>query len=745
MGIGQALTSHYRRHPLQLLALVLVVLLATALWNGVWNLTQQARTSLAQSEQALDTRYQAVRRDGQPVSVEDFAALRRAGVCASPWLVVNPPAPAGRVIGIDAFSLSCFGEAGQPANQSLDGEPFMDIADARELAATSDHTELQLLVSGPDQPVPGAYRIRSVNGALSTGQLADSFLLNLNALCVLVLLITALLIRSVYSLGLNQRRASLALLERFGVSSGQLRLWLAGELLLIALVAVLPGVWLGQALATVLASGFDRALSGLFDVQLLATGSDWSSLLVSVGVMLLAVFWCVADTLVPPLRHWAMKLPVAATGTLLVVAGAITVGFADTLATLFVALAIIFLGTGLVTPRVLATVSARLANRPIDPLRRWQWRELAVMLRQLALPVVALQFALATVIAVQALVTTFESTFQQWLDQRLQGDVYAELPATASRSVTENWLRQQSSLDSWHTVIRGRGQYQGRGVDTLFVDASSPLLESWQFLSAETSPWTLLARPEAAPAMMVNEQFARRTDTQVGDRLTVTIADKIVKRRVVAIYADYGRPSGEMLLPRDGLPSDFQPTFTSFAIRLGTMGREALRAGLTELWQSDGVTLRDNGAIKQLANRVFDQTFLLTRAISALTLALASICLLVMGVVFFNARRWYYQLLTVWGMGRSSVHRILYQQALALTGLIGLAALPLGVGLTWALVDRINPLAFGWTLPMAVYPFFWLQLALVCVIIGSLTGWLMQRQSQARVPPPVDTAHLRSA
>lgn len=46
----------------------------------------------------------------------------------------------------------------------------------------------------------------------------------------------------------------------------------------------------------------------------------------------------------------------------------------------------------------------------------------------------------------------------------------------------------------------------------------------------------------------------------------------------------------------------------------------------------------------------------------------------------------------------------LIRLSVSLTAAITLLALPLGIWLTWVLVHRINPIAFGWSLPMAVYP-----------------------------------------
>ena len=86
MMLARAFVSHYCRHPIQLLALALMIVLATMLWTGVTVLTDQARNSLLQSENAVAARAHVIRSDGRPVGVDDFAALRMAGVCVAPWL-----------------------------------------------------------------------------------------------------------------------------------------------------------------------------------------------------------------------------------------------------------------------------------------------------------------------------------------------------------------------------------------------------------------------------------------------------------------------------------------------------------------------------------------------------------------------------------------------------------------------------------------------------------------------------------
>jgi putative ABC transport system permease protein len=737
----KAITSHYRRHPLQLLALALMIVVATMLWTGVSALTGQARTSLAVSEEAVAARQAVVRSDGQRVSVADFVVLRRAGVCVAPWLETTRGDTGKRVIGIDPLAMNCFDTppAGDDAGE-LTGEPFVDISTVAKGSGKPGNTgQLSLLISPGTRPLPSGYQLKDFRLGPATGELADSFLLNLDALSLLVLFVTGLLVRSVYHLGLAQRRSSFVLLERFGVTARQVHRLLAAELVMLTLICVIPGVWLGQVLANLLGQGFGLAMSSLFDLSLYAGGGSpvWQPALVMVALVLGV---CLVDRLIP-----RRQLKGRETGSLkwlwlaLTFAGLALVIFTDSLIWLFGGTALVFAGVGGLVPGILAHCAAAMARRkgqtPGNPLARWRYRELSVMFRSLALPLVALQFAMATVLAVQALVTTFEDTFEQWLAQRLSAELYVEVPEGASSEVGKNTLAELDGLGHWHRVMRGKADLTGNSaggepavVDVLALSPITPLVTGWTLLSSVDQPWDALT----SGGVMVNEQLARRQNLKPGEQMRFKIDGESRSSPVVGVYADYGRPSGELLVHGDNLPEMFTPGFESFSVNPGDYSVEEIARRLKSAWQVPDVSIRDNASIQALASEVFQQTFMLTRAISVLTLLLASLSLLVMGWVFFSARSWYFQLLEVWGVSPEAVRGQLRRLALLLTSGVTVVALPLGIWLTWVLVSRINPLAFGWSLPMAVYPGFWIELAALMAAIGLVIAWLIGRQLAGR-------------
>ena len=103
-----ALLSHWRKQPMQAIALVLGLALATALWTGVQAINTEARKSYADAATALggggETRLE--HRAGQILSDADFVTLRRAGWQVTPVLEGWISGEGGRVrlIGLDPLS-----------------------------------------------------------------------------------------------------------------------------------------------------------------------------------------------------------------------------------------------------------------------------------------------------------------------------------------------------------------------------------------------------------------------------------------------------------------------------------------------------------------------------------------------------------------------------------------------------------------------------------------------------------------
>ena len=63
-----------------------------------------------------------------------------------------------------------------------------------------------------------------------------------------------------------------------------------------------------------------------------------------------------------------------------------------------------------------------------------------------------------------------------------------------------------------------------------------------------------------------------------------------------------------------------------------------------------------------------------------------------------------------------------------------LAALPVGLLLAWVLLNIVNVEAFGWRLPMHIFPGDWLRLAGLSLLAATLAA-LWPARKLARTPP----------
>ena len=73
-------------------------------------------------------------------------------------------------------------------------------------------------------------------------------------------------------------------------------------------------------------------------------------------------------------------------------------------------------------------------------------------------------------------------------------------------------------------------------------------------------------------------------------------------------------------------------------------------------------------------------------------------------------------------------------RSVALAGLTALFALPLGLILAWVLLAVINVQAFGWRLPMHLFPLDWLWLFLLALLAGAAAAAIPARRLH-RLPP----------
>lgn len=336
--VMRALSSHWRRHPLQGLCLLVGLWLATALWTGVQALNTQARDSYDRAASLFGEGVQSVLVSPGTKLFDQaaFVALRRQGWPVSPLVQgrvllaladgerrvqltgIEPLSlPSGGTLSsaaADGESLTAFiGEPGRtwlapdtltdlgageadvlalvdgsplPPLQIVPGLPpgqlLVDIGHAQRLLERPGQLS-QLLVDNSfaaTQPaLPAGIELSwEVRGEEDLQRLTDSFHLNLTALGLLAFVVGLFIVHAAAGLAMEQRRGIMQTLRACGTSLAMLVTALLLELTALALLGGSLGVLSGFALASLLVGDLAASLRGLYGAQVagqLSLNTSW--------------------------------------------------------------------------------------------------------------------------------------------------------------------------------------------------------------------------------------------------------------------------------------------------------------------------------------------------------------------------------------------------------------------------------------------------------------------------------------
>nr|WP_298379568.1 FtsX-like permease family protein [uncultured Halomonas sp.] len=646
-----------------------------------------------------------------------------------------------------------------------------DIAVAARLLDMDRRISRLVIAPERDVELPAAFVRTSPDALASPGQLADSFHLNLTAMGLLALVVGLFIVHAALGLALEQRLGLLRTLRALGVPGRTLILALGLELLLMGLLGALLGIVSGVILAQLLLPDVAATLDSLYDTTVSNTlNLPWYYWLGGLAITLGGLFSAGASMLwrasrinvlgLGQAQAWRgrlrgqLRVQLLFGGALLAGAGflwwylASTAGRQD-LALGFTLVALLLLGAALCLPPLLAGLLGLLARYlpRRAALLQWSVADLQLQLPQLSLAMMALLLALSANLGVGSMVGGFRLTFLDWLDQRLLADLYVR-PAAEQFEDLESWLNERSEvatlLPARNTEAELIMDDKNAGAVALFGIAPKPILRnSWPLLETRDgheAAWQALT----SGAAFINEQLARRQGLGPGDSLQLQGPSGLVTLSVAAVYPDYGNPRGEITLPVSRLATEFKAPSGTLGVVLAPTGDRAqtlsrLQEAMSERFNlaeesSNGGSLIDQQALKQVATEVFERTFAITRALNALTIGVAGLALLTTLLAQAEARR--AQLAPLWALGVSRGRLVKLQIGQLVMACLGTAllAIPLGLLLTGTLVAVINVAAFGWRLPLHVFPgqiAMTVALAVVVAILAALIpAWRLRR-----VPP----------
>lgn len=784
-----ALLSHWRRQPLQFLTLVIGLALATGLWSAVQAINAEARASYAQAAAQLGhADHASLSAPSGWIARDTYVALRRAGWKLSP--VLEGRARLGdvavTVVGVDFLSYPMPPEAdpGAPeltpqqifsapgplfappdlaarltdvptlpsvvaSGQLPPGIVMVDIALAERLLDRPDQIDRLLVL--PNQSINLAplaelapdLVLTPPASRTDTTRLTDSFHLNLTAFGLLSFAVGLFIVHGTIGLAFQQRRAMFRTLRALGVSARHLTVLLLIELGIVALLSGALGLVLGYLVAAALLPDVAATLRGLYGAPV--TGSLtlrplWvaSGLGIAVIGAAIAGAQCVWQLSAMPIlagaqqRAWAgfsahRARIQALAGLVLLAAGAATIWLFDGLVAGFALLAGLMLGAALILPALLDLVLALIQRSTHAPVAQWIWADMRAQLPGLSLALMALLLALATNIGVGTMVSSFRLTFTGWLDQRLAAELYVTARNDEQGAALHRWLEERVG-----TVLPIRGietSIAGQEGEVFGMQVHDTYRENWPLITSGPLIWDRL---EQGDGVLINEQLARRENLWPGAQIAVGAE---WHPEIIGVYSDYGNPEGQVVVGLDTLLARFDGVPNrQISVRIAPERVAALIADIRAEFDLPASAVVDQAGIKARSLGVFEKTFVVTGALNALTLGVAAFAILTSLLTLWGMRL--PQLAPLWALGltRKRLARLELLRSLLLAGLTALVALPLGLLLAWVLLAVINVKAFGWRLPMYLFPGDWLLLFALALLAGALAAALPARRLQ-RTPP----------
>jgi putative ABC transport system permease protein len=580
-------------------------------------------------------------------------------------------------------------------------------------------------------------------------RLTESFHLNLRALGMLAFIVGLFIVNAAIGLALEQRRGLLRTLRACGIGLRGLVAALALELGLFAVVSGLAGVASGYLLASVLLGNVSASLRGLYGAEVagqLSLPASWWAM--GIAISLLGALLAGGSSLVRAARLPVLALAQAQAWRLAqsvwlkrqAVAAVLLAGVAlvcwragDSLLSALVMLGAILLAGALALPALLDGALAVLARRCRGPLSEWFVADSRQQLPAVSLALMALLLALAASVGVGSMTEGFRKTFIGWLDQRLSADLYLTPRDTAHSLEIAAWLKIEPGVTSVLPRWRVEQRLQGWPVQVEGVVDDPSYRAQWPLLSQTSGAWSQLAAGEGA---MLSEQFARRLKLGLGDTLRLPAPDGEQRLRVVGLYADYGNPRGHMLLNAEWLRRHWpDAVLGNLGVHVAPPRMHAVRGELEQRFGLDSSRLIDQTSLKRWSTEVFERTFAATGALNALTLGVAGIALFISLLTLGHSRL--AQLAPLWALGvnRARLGWLSLGQTLMLAGLTVLLAMPLGLLLAWCMVAVLNVQAFGWRLPLQIFPDQLLRLGLLGLFTSLLAAagplWHVARRQPA--------------
>ena len=317
------------------------------------------------------------------------------------------------------------------------------------------------------------------------------------------------------------------------------------------------------------------------------------------------------------------------------------------------------------------------------------------------LPLAAFYLALTASISAALMVNSFEKSFIAYLEQLLSSDLFISYNSKQKNRI-ETWLNQQDNIDEYVVFKQTTAKY---GNDTLAVHALMSAKQQNSLLFKAKSSKQLSAEQELATEQFncyINEQLSLKKALALNNQFTIEQGKQTLTCTITAIFYDYGNQGYSIKIPLKAkqLPLSGWREL-GFAIYF-TDSNKLSKEVLAEQLGIDDQQIFAPEDIKTMALAIFKQTFVLTQAIAFVLLAIACFGLFLSANNLELARKPDLHILSSLGYSRFELFSHMLMQWLLLAFGVLLLSWPVAGLLAKALVEKVLPASFGWSMPLVL-------------------------------------------
>jgi putative ABC transport system permease protein len=125
--------------------------------------------------------------------------------------------------------------------------------------------------------------------------------------------------------------------------------------------------------------------------------------------------------------------------------------------------------------------------------------------------------------------------------------------------------------------------------------------------------------------------------------------------------------------------------------------------------------------------KIFDNTFKISFQLALITLLVASLTLYTNLITVRKLRRQDLLPLFAIGIPMNDLLKLDIVKNVVLTLLVSVFSVFMGLIISYILSSVINPNAFGWEIPLRIFPLYWVKITIVALIIATVASSLSLR------------------